>query len=388
MAIPVSIINVTRTLRELWLHPGISRVELAALLSMNKSSITKIVQDLIDGGMVIPGDEGLPGPQGGRKPVALNLNPRFGYLLGVEVNEETVRIVCLDFTGEEVFSREETLPPEKTDLTGMVRFAIDLAVPRIPLDMVLGAAVAVPGVVDAEKGIIRQSIPLGISRPFPLLYELKEYYPFPLYLENDANCCCWGEISREEDLPLRNFLYILGEMRKTTSHEGPFPTGPVFGLGLALRGTVFHGEDYSAGEFRSIFNRNYSSCQLDIPPEDRSRFLTDPDLRRRALEELARNIALVVNVLNLNRVVLGGFFHSFRESYEDLFLAEILKNNSYPELAGISVALSRHGSFGVPFGAASYVLEKLYNISGQFGSEFLTADPSEGSLISRIIRTA
>ena len=175
-------------------------------------------------------------------------------------------------------------------------------------------------------------------------------------------------------------------MRRTAGHSDSLPTGPVFGFGLALKGTVHHGEDYSAGEFRSVFNPANSSCQLNLKPGERKLFVSDPELRRRTFRELAGNIALVVNVLNLKKVILGGFFHGFKESYEDIFREEIVKNGSYPDLVNVSVRLSAHGAFAVPFGAASFILEKIFNISGEFGSEFLSTGYPDGSPKPVILR--
>ena len=68
---PLSEINTSRILRLVWQKKGISRVEIANTLNLDKSTVTKIVSSLNDIGIINEIAQGETGPQGGRKPIYL-----------------------------------------------------------------------------------------------------------------------------------------------------------------------------------------------------------------------------------------------------------------------------------------------------------------------------
>ena len=83
---PLSDINVSRILRLVWKKKGISRVEIANTLNLDKSTVTKIVSSLTDIGIVKEIAEGSTGPQGGRKPIYLEISKSFACVGGIEIN--------------------------------------------------------------------------------------------------------------------------------------------------------------------------------------------------------------------------------------------------------------------------------------------------------------
>ena len=73
-------INVSRILRLIWQKNGISRIEIAAQLGLDKSTVTKIVSALLDVGIVHEFAHGITGPQGGRKPIYLEISEAFAVV--------------------------------------------------------------------------------------------------------------------------------------------------------------------------------------------------------------------------------------------------------------------------------------------------------------------
>ncbi|MBI9101028.1 MAG: ROK family transcriptional regulator [Spirochaetales bacterium] len=371
MAIPVSDINKTRVLREIWLNPGVSRIGIASALGLNKSSITKITQELLDSNMVITGDEGIPGPQGGRKPVSLELNPDWGVFAGIEITESSLEISCIDFSGKEVAFLEKERTTDIANLSETAAYAVDILRKETWNKKILGLGIGVPGMVDCNAGTILRSIPLKIQSDYDLTKELTNLIPCPVFIENDANCCCWGEIITNKEPSGNDFLYVLGESREHLKGDGTFIPGPGIGMGLALDNKVYHGPGFGAGEFKSILNKGDSECQFSLSKEEMARFFSDPAIRTQVMEELGRNVALIANVLNLNKIVMGGFFHSFEKEWFKLMDSEIYKNHSYPETRKISTVPSIFGKGAVSMGAAYLVIENFFNLSGRFDAKFI-----------------
>ncbi len=62
---------------------GISRAELARQMYLTRSAISSIIDDLKEMGLV---DEIEIGPTtGGRRPILLAINPRYGYVVGIDM---------------------------------------------------------------------------------------------------------------------------------------------------------------------------------------------------------------------------------------------------------------------------------------------------------------
>ena len=77
--------NISRTLEIIWRKNSVSRVEIARQLDLYRSTVSNIINYLIDVGLVLETEEGASHPQGGRKPIHLSLNESFGGILGIEI---------------------------------------------------------------------------------------------------------------------------------------------------------------------------------------------------------------------------------------------------------------------------------------------------------------
>ena len=104
-------INVSRILRLVWQKRGISRIEIASQLGIDKSTVTKIVSSLIDMGLISELSEGNTGPQGGRKPIFLEISPSFACVGGVEINSGRYVCCLLDMYGKVLFQYAEAIEP-------------------------------------------------------------------------------------------------------------------------------------------------------------------------------------------------------------------------------------------------------------------------------------
>src|SRR6185369_5594863 len=107
---------------------------------------------------------------------------------------------------------------------------------------------------DPYRLILRESNPLRILEPVALKETLGRALGRPLTVENDANCCCWGESVLRRHQTLGNFISILAEQRPiSVGNREPSGLNLGVGFGLFLNGSVYHGSRFSAGEFKSVF---------------------------------------------------------------------------------------------------------------------------------------
>jgi glucokinase len=99
----------------------------------------------------------------------------------------------------------------------------------------LGAGIGVPGIIDMETGLLRESPNLPGWEEYPVREEIERRLGAPVILENDANAAALGEkwLGAARDV---NDMCIL-------------TLGTGVGGGLVLHGRIWHGMNGMAGEF-------------------------------------------------------------------------------------------------------------------------------------------
>jgi biotin operon repressor len=88
--------NRSVLLSSLFFEQPCSRPELSAATGLSPASVSNVVRDLIDDGIVV--EAGSVDSDGGRPRTLLELNPDHGYVIGVDVGETRVRVELFDLT--------------------------------------------------------------------------------------------------------------------------------------------------------------------------------------------------------------------------------------------------------------------------------------------------
>ena len=118
----LSEINISRILRLIWIEKKISRVDIASRLAMDKSTVTKITSELALHGLIREAESGDSGPQGGRKPVFLELENDFACAGGIEIGPEKFSCSLLDLNGESFFEYSENIDIEEYARLGLLGY--------------------------------------------------------------------------------------------------------------------------------------------------------------------------------------------------------------------------------------------------------------------------
>jgi predicted NBD/HSP70 family sugar kinase len=355
-------VNLHRVLRAIWTTPGSSRSAISSALRLDKSTVTKIVAELMRRGIVEESAEGSAGERGGRKPVFLTVKRHFGCVLGLEIQTERYTAAAIDMEGTILYSRTSPISFDGKQISSVFLDIVSEVVHDIEGKGIelLGVGVGLSGIIDSARGIIRQSLPLGITSPLEFYSSSARLLGRPLCIDNDANCCCWAELIRNRTAPLRDFLFLLGEFRK--ERVGDVNGGGVsVGMGLVMGGSVHLGASSSAGEFRSVFRTTETRSQFSLPPEIMSRAESDREAFRQVAEELGRNCALLVNTLDLSHVFIGGSIEKYSKLLIPLLEVEVQKNWPYGRKS-LTIELSELGEVVVAYGAAAMFLARLFTL--------------------------
>ena len=153
-------------------------------------------------------------------------------------------------------------------------------------------------------------------------------------------------------------MFILGEFRKEKADEQA--GGIAVGMGLVIDGAVHSGTDGTAGEFRSVYRQGPMKSQFSLPDEVIRNAAAEEESFRQVARELGSNVGLLVNILDLRRIIIGGAFERWRGVCSSVLPEMIDANSPYPGEARYEVGFSDLGESVVAYGAASMLLSRLF----------------------------
>ncbi len=357
-------LNIMRILRLIWQTKKISRVELASMLKMDKSTVTKIIAELFQKDLAREAEAGASGPQGGRKPVFLEINASYACSGGIEINPKRMYVCLEDFCGTILYEKMQEIDPDsyaQKGFLGYVKDGIDILrteSERLRIRLA-GIGLGIPGMVDSDGGKIIQSIPLLIEDGVDVAEEIQPLCEMPVFVENDARCCCYTERMLSRGPKTQNMMYVMAEHRPLQPVKDS-PKNLSVGLGLILNGKIYHGAYSTAGEFRSVFWNSPSKSQFS-PACEVVKSLDDQTAVQ-TFRELAKNIAFLVNTLSLDVVYVGGIEKKYAEEIVKFIREEIVYLWPYGWNKTTVVSTASASQRSVSYGAGAKVLDKLFSV--------------------------
>jgi predicted NBD/HSP70 family sugar kinase len=212
----------------------ISRAEISRRAGISKPTVSLALQVLLDAGLV---REAAPAP--GRPTygaVFFDVVPEAALVLGLDLGARFLRGAICDLRGD-VRARQD-VEVTASDPAGLVRAIADLRgtlmeATGLAPELLDGAVVGVPGVVDAEVGRVHLTHFVQLEGAV-LRDQLEDALGLRVMLENDINLAAVGEqwlgIARGVD----DFAFL--------------SIGTGLGAGLVLRGELHRGRNGAAGE--------------------------------------------------------------------------------------------------------------------------------------------
>jgi N-acetylglucosamine repressor len=230
--------NLGVLLSAIWEYNPISRIDLSQSTGLAPSSVTRLLQELIELGLV---QETVKGESsGGRLPMLVVPNPSAGLVISLDMSGPYARGGVFDAANNLLDAIDQPFNgfgPEATkhQVFGLIHHLMDIA----PHDNrpILAIGISQPGQIDAETGVIREASNFRLHN-FPLKQLLKEEFGLPVYIEHDASVAALAEKYFGVAQGMEYFLYIL------------ISTG--IGSGIISGGQIYRGETGKSGEFGHI----------------------------------------------------------------------------------------------------------------------------------------
>ena len=366
-------------------RPG-TRQDLSAATGLSPASVTNVVRELLDEGIVI--EAGSVDSDGGRPRVMLEVNPDHGYVVGVDIGETRVRVEIFDLTMRERAKAEYSLNPGEHDVDAVVEGVLSglhtvLTESGIEPAAILGMGVGIAGIIEHRPEAIVHSQTYGWEAvPFERL--LRAGTDLPLYIENGAKTMGQAELWFGAGRGTPNAVVALigsgvgaslissgTTYRSATSTAAEWGHTTIMVDGRKCRcGSAGCLEAYVGAE--SILER-FGRPTAGSDEESALAALVDAadtaPLAAAILDETAEylgaGIASLINLFSPERVILGGWAGLLLGRRLLPAISESARKNSLRHLfAATSLELGQLGPEAVALGAASLPVEAFLNGSG------------------------
>jgi predicted NBD/HSP70 family sugar kinase len=235
--------NLGVVLRRVADRGRLSRAAIAQETGLNKTTVSSLVAELIDLGLVRETEVELRGTVG-RPALPVELTGQRVVGLGLEIGVDYLAVRAVDLTGaqrHEALTRRENrgrpVDAVLDDLAQLARTALAALADQQLLTA--GAVVALPGLVGSD-GCLLVAPNLGWTDVFvpDLLRERLGGPAFPVRSENEANLGALAELWEGGGRRFQDFVYISGELG--------------VGAGIILDGRLFRGPRGFGGELGHV----------------------------------------------------------------------------------------------------------------------------------------
>jgi predicted NBD/HSP70 family sugar kinase len=365
-------------------RPG-SRQDLSAATGLSPASVTNVVREMLGDGIVT--EVGSQDSDGGRPRVLLDINPDYGYVIGVDIGETRIRVELFNLAMAERAKAEYPLDPAEHDVAVVVRdiaagLNAVLADGGVDPMAVLGVGIGVPGIVEQGPEVLVYGQTYQWDA-VPLERLLRAHTDLPLRFENCAKTMGQAELWFGAGRSVGNAAVVLigtgvgaSLISGGSTCQGPTSSAAEWGHttvvvgGRRCRcGSAGCLEAYVGAE--AILDRCGSPATLAAGGEESmlaallavadSSPSTDTVLAETA-EYLGVGIGNLINLFNPERVILGGWaglllggrlLPAIRESAQ--------RHSLRRPFAAASIELGRLGPEAVTIGAATLPMEAFLN---------------------------
>lgn len=228
-------INKSIVLNTIRKKGNISRAEIAGITGLNKSTVSFLVDELINEGFVK--EEGPGESKGGRKPIILSINNKAGCIIGIDLDVNYILIVLTDLMANVIWEKKIDIKIGEDQQTIIERLIelIDEAISNTPETIrgILGIGIGVPGIVDYKKGSILLAPNLKWEN-VPLKQIIEDKFKIKAHIDNEANVGAIGEKWFGVGNKYNNLVYV--------------SAGIGIGTGIIINGELYRGSVGLAGE--------------------------------------------------------------------------------------------------------------------------------------------
>lgn len=228
-------LNKSIILNQIRTSGPISRAQIAKDTKLTPPTVSSIVKELIEQGLVKESNLGTS--QGGRKPTMLVINSKEFYIIGIDAGPKEMEMILSDLSGQIIYetSYPITTSISEVEFMNMLKKGIEefLETYAHLQKKVIGIGVAMHGVIDVESGTSLFAPNMNL-RNIPIKQELEDTFSYVVKVENDARAMALGEAWFGDSETSKSMMAV--------------NMGRGIGAGMVIDGKLYHGEYDTAGE--------------------------------------------------------------------------------------------------------------------------------------------
>jgi predicted NBD/HSP70 family sugar kinase len=381
--------NRSRALWQVFLSGPMTRQEIGVLAGLSPATVSNLVADLVSEGIIA--EVGLEDSNGGRPRGLLQVNPDYGYVIGVDVGETAFLVELFDLglgMRARHLSATDMAVLDPNDAVSHVAEGIRAVIAQARVDerAILGVGVAVPGLVEHTENAIVHGQSVGWDA-VPVETMLREMIDLPVLVDNGAKTLGqaekWFGAARGTDnaiivllgIGLGTCIISNGEVyRGATSSAGEWGHTCVVVDGSRCRcGSngcleAYVGASAIAARFAELDHGTHPASPASLEGTvaaiiaSSQRNATAARVLDEVVTYLGAGIANLVNLFNPERVVVGGWLG---QALSDALLdriAEAAKRYSLRlPFSGVEIVKAELGQDAVALGGATLPIARLLN---------------------------
>lgn len=236
-----------------------SKADLSRILEISKPTVAKNVENLIYENILYEFGEGKS--SGGRKPMLIAFNPRYKYVLSLNINVNYPMIALFDLNGKIIKKTKVEIGSKikENEFFEKIYLNIDKIMKDQDIeDEKIGViSVSTPGIINENTGEIDANPQFKEWKAINISKELNKRFGKKIIVKNDISMAALGEKYYGIAKKFNNLIYIASTLG--------------VGAGLILNGKLYEGKRKAAGEIGyfiqtpSVDNNNNLENLYSIP---------------------------------------------------------------------------------------------------------------------------
>lgn len=351
----------------------ISRAELAEITAIRPPTVSAVVKELLEEGLVE--EVGNGESRGGRAPRMLALSGKRTRVVGFEVSETAILAGVCDLSGELIARSRVDSQPDTPDLIVDQLDEIGeklLAGLGLAWRDVQGVGVALPGHLDPLKGVVRWSKPLNWKDvPLKKMCELR--WGVETDVVNDSAAGSMASQFSGAGREVKNLVYLYLRFNVVEAHSEDTVHGVVgIGSGIIVNGEPYHGEFGAAGEITTLVAHPLVDARddrgerfADVPAFVAAVETAQPSAlaaMQRVARDMSHLVVHAVNFLEPGMLIVGSDNTVLRDALLHR-LEKILDEHRLRHEAGkTKVVASTLGEYGIVRGAVVPTLQRVFRM--------------------------
>ena len=180
--------NIKKVISTLIAGETFSRADIAKKFSLNKATISDIIDKLIKDNLIKEIGLGYSKPTGGRKPILLQINKQAGIIFSFEFQYNKYRFMATYLDGELITKTTTNTEINRNNVIKIVQNTVQdfLANPKYDGYRVFGIGIVVHGIVESNKVVFA---PYYDIYETDIADEVEKLLEIPVIIENEANLC-------------------------------------------------------------------------------------------------------------------------------------------------------------------------------------------------------